>query len=96
MHRRSVRCKESRDGRTNQAAQYPGSYEVIGINNTGNESGERCTVNNPCEIDSMGNVSFEKGASYGQQLYQVYSCVKDSGAFDLSLPGCKLQKPATP
>lgn len=73
-----------------------GSYEVIGINNTGNESGERCTDNNPCEIDSMGNVSFEKGASYGQQLYQVYSCVNGSGAIDLSVPGCKLQKPASP
>ena len=73
-----------------------GSYEVIGINNTGNESGERCTDNNPCEIDSMGNVSYEKGASYGQELYQVYSCVNDSNAIDLSLPGCKLQKPATP
>lgn len=72
------------------------SYEVIGINNTGNESGGRCTVNNPCEVDSMGNVSFEKGASYGQQLHHIYACIKDDGGLDLNLPGCTLQKPATP
>jgi hypothetical protein len=73
-----------------------GSYEVVGVNNTTNESGARCTVDNPCEIDSMGNVTVEKGASYGQQLYQLYSCVNASNAIDLSIPGCKLQKPATP
>ena len=72
------------------------SYEIIGINNTTNETGARCTVDNPCEVDSMGNVTFEKGASYGQEIYQVYSCVKDSVTIDLSLPGCKLQKPASP
>lgn len=69
------------------------SREVIGINNTGNESGGRCTVNNPCEVDAMGNVTFEKGASYGQQLYQLYSCFNDTGALDLNIAGCKLQKP---
>lgn len=72
------------------------SYEVIGINNTGNESGGRCTVNNPCEVDSMGNVTFEKGASYGQQLYPIYGCLKDDGSIDLSLTTCTLQKPASP
>lgn len=72
------------------------AYEVIGINNTTNETGARCTVDNPCEIDSMGNVTVEKGASYGQQIYQLYSCVNASNAIDLSMPGCKLQKPATP
>ncbi|HNN92957.1 MAG TPA: serine protease [Pseudomonadota bacterium] len=70
--------------------------EVIGINNTGNESGGRCTVNNPCEVDSMGNVTFEKGASYGQQLYQIYRCVDDMGRFNLNAASCGLQKPATP
>ncbi len=73
-----------------------GSYEVVGVNNTTNEDGAHCTVNNPCETDSMGNVTVEKGASYGQQLYQLYSCVNASNSIDLSIPGCKLQKPATP
>ncbi|HRI49467.1 MAG TPA: trypsin-like peptidase domain-containing protein [Pseudomonadota bacterium] len=72
------------------------SYEVIGVNNTTNESGARCTVDNPCEVDSMGNVTVEKGASYGQQLYQLYTCVNSSNGIDLNIPGCKLQKPATP
>ncbi len=30
---------------------------VIGVNNTGNESGGRCTLNNPCEVASNGTVT---------------------------------------
>src|SRR5690606_20017191 len=30
---------------------------VVAVNNTGNEDGERCTVNNPCEIDEQGRVT---------------------------------------
>lgn len=37
-----------------------GERRVIGINNTGNESGERCTMNNPCEVDEKGNIFFKK------------------------------------
>lgn len=65
--------------------------EVIGINNTGNESGRRCTMNNPCEIDENGNVQFVKGYSYGQQTYIIYSCLNAARELDLTVPGCKLQ-----
>lgn len=67
-----------------------GTKTVIGINNTGNEDGQRCTMNNPCEVDKDGNISFVKGYSYGQQTYQIYSCVTTTNEIDLSVPGCQL------
>ena len=66
---------------------------IVGINNTGNESGGRCTLNNPCEIDEHGNTVAEKGASYGQELYQIYSCLDADNEIDLDRPGCLLTKP---
>lgn len=65
--------------------------EVIGVNNTGNESGRRCTMNNPCEIDENGKVHYVKGYSYGQQTYRVYSCLNANRELDLAVPGCMLQ-----
>lgn len=67
--------------------------EVIGINNTGNESGAKCTVNNPCEVDTMGGVTYEKGAAYGQQIYHIYSCLNSTNDIDLNRTGCSLNKP---
>lgn len=63
---------------------------VIGVNNTGNESGRECTMNNPCEIDPNGNVTVIKGASYGQQTYWFYSCLTEDFQIDLTKEGCKL------
>ena len=67
-----------------------GTRTVIGINNTGNESGEKCTQNNPCEIDADGSVTFHKGYSYGQETFWIYSCVDSTGTFNLATPGCVL------
>lgn len=67
-----------------------GTKTVIGINNTGNEDGQRCTMNNPCEVDKDGNISYVQGYSYGQQTYQIYSCVTATNDIDLSVPGCQL------
>ena len=66
--------------------------EVIGVNNTGNEDGRKCTLNNPCEVDEEGGVTVEKGAAYGQQIYQIASCVTKDRKFDLTLRGCALPK----
>jgi V8-like Glu-specific endopeptidase len=71
-----------------------GTRTVIGINNTGNMDGRRCTLNNPCEVDENGNVSFQRGLSYGQQTYWVYDCLNDARELDLNQPSCKLAKPA--
>ena len=67
-----------------------GTRTVIGINNTGNESGRQCTMNNPCEVDEAGHISFTKGFSYGQQTYLVYSCLNSQRDIDLSRIGCAL------
>lgn len=67
-----------------------GTKIVIGVNNTGNESGEKCTMNNPCEVDSSGSISYVKGYSYGQQTYWIYSCLNANREIDLAVPGCLL------
>lgn len=69
------------------------SRAVIGINNTGNESGASCTMNNPCEVDATGKITATKGAAYGQQIYQIYACLDSANNFDLNRTGCTLQKP---
>lgn len=68
--------------------------EVVGINNTTNESGQRCTVNNPCEVGEGGKVLVEKGAGYGQETSQIYSCLDANNNIDLSRQGCLLPKNA--
>jgi V8-like Glu-specific endopeptidase len=68
-----------------------GKRLVIGVNNSGNESGRECTMNNPCEVDPNGNVSVIKGASYGQQTYWFYDCLTSDFQIDPSLAGCRLQ-----
>lgn len=67
-----------------------GTRTVIGVNNTGNESGERCTDNNPCEIGENGEVTWQEGYSYGQQVHWVYTCLNSAREIDLSVPGCEL------
>jgi V8-like Glu-specific endopeptidase len=67
--------------------------EVIGVNNTGNEDGERCTLNNPCEVDANGNITVDQGAAYGQQTWWFYTCLTATRTLDLNKAGCLLQKP---
>ena len=69
-----------------------GEKRVIGINNTSNESGEECTLNNPCEVSANGNVNSQKGLRYGQQTFNVYTCITPDFKFDLSRSTCDLPK----
>lgn len=64
--------------------------EVIAVNNTGNESGGRCTMNNPCEVDENGQRTVIEGASYAQQTYLFYSCLTLDFDIDLNKEGCLL------
>lgn len=70
-----------------------GTRIVVGVNNTGNESGQECTMNNPCEVDNNGNITVIKKASYGQQTYNFYNCLTVDFRVDTSLPTCDLTKP---
>ncbi|MGH8880162.1 MAG: trypsin-like serine peptidase [Stackebrandtia sp.] len=67
--------------------------EVIAINNTGNESGEECTMNNPCEVDADGNVTVNEGTNYAQESYLIPACVATGNVIDLEQEGCTLPKP---
>lgn len=67
-----------------------GTKTVVAINNTGNENGGRCTDNNPCEVDEKGNISYQKGYSYGQETFWIYSCLNSANEIDLQKPGCQL------
>ena len=70
-----------------------GTRTVVAVNNTGNDSGDRCTTNNPCEVDEKGGITFEKGRSYSQQIYWLTQCRNEKGVFDLNVRGCVLPKP---
>ncbi|MFF2195032.1 serine protease [Streptomyces sp. NPDC058157] len=67
--------------------------KVVAVNNTGNEDGQRCTDNNPCEVDQAGNVTVRQGINYAQQTYILVPCIGAGNQVDLSRPGCTLPKP---
>lgn len=63
--------------------------QIVGVLNTSNENGERCTMNNPCEKDQRGNVTAVQGNAYGIHTAVIWSCLSN-GRVDLNKPGCKL------
>ncbi|MFJ3723663.1 trypsin-like peptidase domain-containing protein [Streptomyces sp. NPDC090045] len=67
--------------------------KVVAVNNTGNEDGGRCTVNNPCEVDQNGTVTVRQGINYAQQTYTIVPCIGPGNKIDLNRPGCLLPKP---
>ncbi|THA57148.1 serine protease [Streptomyces sp. A1136] len=69
------------------------SGKVVAVNNTGNENGERCTDNNPCEVDQNGVVTVREGINYAQETYIIVPCIGAGNKIDLTRPGCTLPKP---
>ncbi|WP_030806899.1 trypsin-like serine peptidase [Streptomyces sp. NRRL F-2799] len=67
--------------------------KVVAVNNTGNEDGQSCTENNPCEVDQNGNVTVRQGINYAQETYQIPACFTTGNKLDLSAAGCTLPKP---
>ena len=70
------------------------SGQIVGINNTGNDDGQMCTLNNPCEVDANGATHAYQGQSYGEQTYWFTTCLTASRTIDLTVSGCLLTKPA--
>ncbi|RJQ77282.1 serine protease [Pseudonocardiaceae bacterium YIM PH 21723] len=69
------------------------SGEIVAINSTGyDDSGEPCSLNNPCEVDENGTVTIRKNTNYAMQTYWIHDCVADSELV-LDAPGCKLFNP---
>jgi V8-like Glu-specific endopeptidase len=67
--------------------------KVVAVNNTGNEDGETCTVNNPCEVDANGNVTIHPGINYAEETYLIPACFTTGNKLNLSASGCVLPKP---
>ncbi|MFF6823986.1 trypsin-like peptidase domain-containing protein [Streptomyces longwoodensis] len=67
--------------------------KVVAVNNTGNEDGERCTVNNPCEVDQNGTVTVRQGINYAEETYQIPACFTTGNRLNLSASACTLPKP---
>ncbi|QKW32650.1 trypsin-like peptidase domain-containing protein [Actinomadura sp. NAK00032] len=64
------------------------SDDVIAVNNTINEDGGRCTLNNPCEVDESGNVTVRPNIGYAQQTYILAACIAPGSVIDYNRPGC--------
>ncbi|MEV0745361.1 serine protease [Streptomyces sp. NBC_01220] len=67
--------------------------KVVAVNNTGNEDGQECTDNNPCEVDENGQVTVREGINYAQETYGIVPCIGTGNVFDLGREGCALPKP---
>ncbi|MFE3035496.1 serine protease [Streptomyces canus] len=67
--------------------------KVVAVNNTGNEDGERCTENNPCEVDANGNVTVREGINYAQEIYNIPACFTTGNQLNLNASGCTLPRP---
>ncbi|MFI2644534.1 serine protease [Streptomyces sp. NPDC018610] len=67
--------------------------KVVAVNNTGNEDGQRCTENNPCEVDANGNVTVREGINYAEETYQIPACFTTGNKLALNASGCVLPKP---
>jgi V8-like Glu-specific endopeptidase len=66
---------------------------LVAVNNTGNENGETCTLNNPCEVDASGNVTVHQGTNYAEETYGIPACFAPGNRLDLTLAGCTLPQP---
>ncbi|WP_194918484.1 S1 family peptidase [Catenulispora rubra] len=64
--------------------------QVVGVNNTINESGQLCTLDNPCEVAANGTKTEKRGQGYGQETYWITTCLNSSNAIDLTVSGCRL------
>ncbi|MWA02580.1 serine protease [Actinomadura sp. LD22] len=68
------------------------THRVVAVNSTGNDDGERCTLNNPCEVDRNGRLTVRPGAHYAQQTYLLARCLGEGGEVVLG-GSCALPRP---
>jgi V8-like Glu-specific endopeptidase len=68
--------------------------KVLAVNNTGNNDGESCTLDNPCEVDRHGKVTVRQNINYAQQTYGIARCIARGSQVDLDRRGCRLPEPA--
>ncbi|MGE3973963.1 MAG: trypsin-like peptidase domain-containing protein [Bdellovibrionales bacterium] len=83
---------ETIGGTSGSPVLVAGTRTVIGVNNTNNENSQRCTLNNPCEVDQNGNITIQPGRGYAQQVAWIYSCLNQNRQLDLNKVGCLLPR----
>ncbi|GAB2872980.1 trypsin-like serine protease [Lentzea nigeriaca] len=66
-YRYDPECEPSHGGSGSPLVLKDG-VTVVGVHSTGNDNGEQCTANNPCEVAADGTVTVHQGARYGQQI----------------------------
>jgi hypothetical protein len=91
--RYTAQC-DSKGGTSGSPVLDAATGKVVAVNNTGNEDGERCTLDNPCEVDENGVVTVRHGIRYGQVTHRLAPCLTGDGRVDLTAPGCGLPRPA--
>ncbi|MDQ1739053.1 MAG: hypothetical protein QOE53_705, partial [Pseudonocardiales bacterium] len=69
------------------------SLQIAGVNNTSNEQGQACTLDNPCEVNPDGSLTYTQGQNYGQETYWFTTCLTSTRTIDLNKTGCLLTKP---
>ena len=72
-----------------------GTRTIVAVNNTINEDGEQCTLDNPCEVDSHGSITYQKGYAYAEETYLIYTCMNANRQFDLDdcrVASCRTKK----
>lgn len=67
------------------------SGEIVGVNNTAYEhTGPDCSLDNPCEVDRNGNTTVVPDARYGQETYELVTCLNPAGRTTLHRRACAL------
>lgn len=90
--RYTSRC-DTRGGTSGSPVVDVSTGRVVAVNNTTNEDGERCTRDNPCEVDAAGAVTVRPGARYGQPVHGLAPCLVGGGRLDPTAAGCALPRP---
>ena len=83
-------CNGDRNGTSGSPLISAATNRIVGLFNTANDDGMRCTFNNPCEADADGGIVVEKGGAYAQRVDQILTCLDAEGRFDVNVPSCRL------
>lgn len=79
-------------GTSGSPVEDANTSQIVGINNTLNEQGQRCTLDNPCEVDQNGTVTIHQNIGYGQETFYIPACIGPGSRFDLTRTGCGLPR----
>lgn len=80
----------SQGGYSGAALLAPDGKTIVGVNNTSNHDGEKCKLDNPCEVSADGEKKIFRERPYGQQIVELNDCVAAGSVLDLDAAACDL------